>query len=75
MRAFCDEPVDIDNGMVAFNGIIVGAMATYTCDSGFELIGDATTTCTLVDIDSAEFLPAPPSCRREYTDYTTKCKH
>ena len=74
MRALCDEPVDIDNGTVTFNGTLVGDMATYTCDSGFELIGDATRTCTLVNIDSAEFLPAPPSC--EFTEYTTiKCKH
>ena len=63
----CEDPVDIDNGTVTFNGTLVGEMATYTCDSGFELVGDATTTCTLVDMDSAEFQPAPPSCRREYT--------
>ena len=65
--ALCDDPVDIENGTVTFNGILVGDMATYNCDSGFELIGDATTTCTLVDMDSAEFQPAPPFCRREYT--------
>ena len=63
----CDAPVDIDNGVVTFNGILVGDMANYTCNSGFELIGDATTTCTLVDMDSAEFQPEAPSCRREYT--------
>ena len=52
--------------MVTLNGNSVGDMATYTCDLGFELIGNATTTCTLVDMDSAEFQPEPPSCRREY---------
>ena len=52
---------------MTFNGTLIGDMATYTCDSGFELIGDANTTCTLVDMDSAEFQLAPPSCRREYT--------
>ena len=66
--ALCDNPVDIDNGMVTFNGNSIGDMAAYTCDLGFELIGDANTTCTLSDIDSAEFQPAPPSCRREYTE-------
>ena len=65
--ALCDDPVDIDNGMVTFNSNSVGDMAVYMCDSGFELIGDATTTCTLVDMDNAEFQPTPPSCRREYT--------
>ncbi len=63
--ALCDNPVVIDNGMVTFSGNSVGDMATYTCDSGFELIGDETTTCTLVNMDTAEFQPEPPSCRRE----------
>ena len=60
----CPDPVDIDNGMVTFTGNSVGDTATYTCDSGFELIGGAITTCTGV-INSAVFQPAPPSCRRE----------
>ena len=64
----CDDPVAIDNGMVTFNDTSIGDMAIYTCDAGFELIGNATTTCTLVDIVRAEFQPAPPSCRREYTE-------
>ena len=64
--ALCDDPVNIDNSTVSFDGNSVGDMATYMCDSGFELIGNATTICTLVDIDSAEFQPVPPSCRREY---------
>ena len=62
--ALCDDPVDIDNGTVTFNGNSVGDMATYTCDLGFELIGNTTTICTLVAMDSAEFQLAPPSCRR-----------
>ncbi len=65
MLALCNDPVDIDNSTVTFNGTAMGDVATYTCDFGFELIGDATTTCTLVDTDSAEFQPAPPSCSRE----------
>ena len=65
----CDDPVDIDNGRVTFNGTLVGDMANYTCDLGFELIGNTTTTCTVVDMDSGVFQPAPPSCMREYTEY------
>ncbi len=57
----CDDPVHLDNGKVTI-------MATYTCDSGFELIGDATTTCTLVDMNSTELQPALPSCRRECSE-------
>ena len=66
--ALCPDPVNIDNGMVTFTGNSIGDTATYTCDSGFELIGGATTTCTLVDMSSAAFQPAPPSCRREYAE-------
>ncbi len=65
--ALCDDPGNIDNGMLTFNGTSIGDMATYTCNSGFEVIGKANTTCTLVDMNSAEFQPAP-SCRREYTE-------
>ena len=70
--ALCPNPVDIDNGMVTFTGNSVSDTATYTCDSGFELIGSATTTCIEVDMNSAAFQPVPPSCSREYTDYTLK---
>ena len=64
--ALCPDPVDIDNGMVTFTGNSVGDTATYTCNLGFELIGDATTTCTQVDVNSAAFSPQPPVCRREF---------
>ena len=63
--ALCPDPVDIVSGGVTFTGNSVDDTATYTCDSGFELIGGATTTCTQVDVNSATFQPAPPSCRRE----------
>ena len=66
--ALCSDPVDILNGMVTFTGNSVGDTATYTCNSGFELIGSVTTTCTQVDSISVVFQPAPPSCRREYSN-------
>ena len=68
--AMCPDPVDIANGTVTFTGNSVNDTATYTCNTGFELIGNATTTCTQVDMNTAAFQPAPPSCRREYTDLT-----
>ena len=64
--ALCPDPVDIDNGMVTFTGNSAGDTATYSCDPGFELIGGATTTCTLVDANLAVFSPQPPFCSREY---------
>ncbi len=65
--ALCPDPPAIVNGMVTISGNSVGDTATYTCDPSFELIRGATTTCTLVDVNTAIFSPNPPSCRREYT--------
>ena len=62
----CPDPVGIANGMVTFTGNSVGDTATYTCNSGFELIGSATVTCIQVNGNSAAFSPVPPVCRREY---------
>ena len=59
--ALCPDPVDIVNGMVTFNSI--DDSATYTCNSGFELIGDA--TCIQGDAN-ATFTLDPPFCRREH---------
>ena len=66
--ALCPDPPTITNGIRTFTGNSVGDTATYSCDSGFELIGIATMTCTAaVDESSAVFLPVPPpECRREY---------
>ena len=64
--ALCSDPVDIVNGTVTFTGNFVGDIATYTCNPGFDLDGITTTTCTLVDENTAEFSPPPPVCRREY---------
>ena len=66
--ALCPNATDIDNGMVTLTGNFINDTAIYTCDSGFELIGSANLTCTLVDANSSAFQPAPPFCRREYTE-------
>ena len=63
--ALCPDPAPIVNGMVTISGNSVGDTATYTCYSGFELIGVTTTTCTQVDVNTAGFSPDPPVCRRE----------
>ena len=63
--ALCSDPVDINYGMVTFAGNSVGDNATYTCDPGFELSGDAIRVCTEVDANSTLFRPGQPFCRRE----------
>ena len=53
--------------MRTFSGNSVGDTATYSCNTGFELIGDSTTMCTQIEANSAEFpVVPPPECRREY---------
>ena len=66
--AVCDDPPSIRNGMRTFTGNSVGDTATYTCNPGFELIGDPTTTCTLAADGNSATYPSvpPPECRREY---------
>ena len=66
--ALCSDPPAIVNGMRTFSGNSVGDTATYSCNIGFELIGDSTTTCTQLDANSGAEFPAvpPPECRREY---------
>ena len=65
--ALCPDPAAIDNGMVTYTGNSVGDSATYTCDPGFVMIGNETTTCTQVTVNTASFTPEPPECRGEYT--------
>lgn len=61
--ALCSSPADPVNGDVTFTGNSVGSAATYTCSSGFELIGDVVATCSLFGT-TASFEPAAPTCLR-----------
>ena len=63
------------NGMATFTGNSVGDTVIYTCNSGFELIGSMTATCTQVDVNSKAFSPAAQVCRREYCVNITDLSH
>ena len=41
----CGKIGDPKNGEVTFNGTTFGSEATYECDEGFELVGEATRVC------------------------------
>ena len=41
----CEELQNLTNGQVSMTGQSIGSTATYTCDSGYELVGDDTRTC------------------------------
>ena len=41
----CSELSSPTNGQVTWTGLTSGSNATYTCDSGYNLIGDQIRTC------------------------------
>ena len=41
----CGSPGTLENGMVTNNGTFVTSVATFTCDFGYELIGDTQRVC------------------------------
>ena len=41
----CGSIGDPENGEVTFSETTFGSLATYECDEGFELVGEATRTC------------------------------
>ena len=72
--ALCPTPPDINFGTVVVTGNSIGDTATYTCDSGYELIGDAVRTCAKLpnDTSMADFQPEEPFCHRESCMNTTE---
>ena len=41
----CSELSSPTNGQVTWTGLTSGSTANYTCDSGYQLIGEQTRTC------------------------------
>ena len=56
--AVCRELSSPTNGQVTWTGLTNGSTATYTCDSGYHLIGDPTRTCLSSGIWSGQ----EPTC-------------
>ena len=53
----CEELQNPTNGQVFMTGQSIGSTATYTCDSGYELIGDDRRTC-----EDGEWTGQEPTC-------------
>ena len=66
MLALCSSPNSLVNGTVTFTGNSVGDNATYTCDTGFELVGEGQSQCTQLDNSNASFVPGTPMCNRKF---------
>ncbi|XP_064388277.1 hepatocyte growth factor receptor-like isoform X2 [Halichondria panicea] len=57
----CGQLPELVNGALSLSsGVNEGSVATYTCDTGFNLIGSATRTCT----SDEGWTPAVPVCLR-----------
>ena len=50
------------NGIVVVTGLTPDSIATYTCNAGYQLFGDATRTCNF----NGQWTSAEPFCSRKY---------
>ncbi|XP_066283044.1 sushi, von Willebrand factor type A, EGF and pentraxin domain-containing protein 1-like [Branchiostoma lanceolatum] len=63
----CGDPGSIRDGAVSFTGECYGDVATYSCDNGFTLVGNATYTCSA----SGDWGPSPYCQPYSLCDRTT----
>ena len=64
--AICPEPDNPAFGSVTWTGRSVGSNVTYTCDSGYNLVGSMTGVCELLDVGIADWSAEAPICERTY---------
>ena len=60
LESQCSDLSDPDNGRVLVSGRIIGSIATYDCNEGFELQGGSSTR---VCRDNQEWSGTTPTCR------------
>lgn len=59
--------MDPDNGMVVIDSRLDGGIATYSCEDGFGVDGEAVLTCNATDGELfGVWMPAEPVCSRKY---------
>ena len=59
----CGDPGTPQNGNRNFTDTLEGSVVTYTCNTGFELVGNPTQVCELTP-DGAIWNSTRPECRR-----------
>ena len=64
--AICSELNNPAFGTVSLTGRTVGSTATYMCNPGYNLVGTVTRTCEQLDVATADWSDAPPTCQRMY---------
>lgn len=57
----CEDLENPENGVVVTTGLSPSDTATYTCNSGYELVGTSVRTCGT----DGEWSDVPPTCRRK----------
>ena len=66
LLALCPDPTAPANGKTNVTGYSIGNITVYTCNDGFELIGNDIATCTSAqEENNASFMPDPPECHRK----------
>ncbi|XP_039252970.1 P-selectin-like [Styela clava] len=61
----CETPSPIENGKFdCIGGNIIGGFCSYTCNPGFELVGEIITTCLPAGALGSIYQPFPPVCQR-----------
>lgn len=58
----CPAAVAPANGMVSGSSTSIGATVNYTCNSGYNLSGASSATCTQTSATTAAWSPAAPTC-------------
>uniref|UniRef100_A0A671FUN9 Complement component 4 binding protein alpha n=1 Tax=Rhinolophus ferrumequinum TaxID=59479 RepID=A0A671FUN9_RHIFE len=65
--AQCQAPPDISNGKHTGGNEDVytyGSSVTYSCDSGFSMLGKASIACTVENKTIGVWSPSPPTCKK-----------
>ena len=58
----CSALFDLANGQVSTTGTTFGETATYSCNTGYNLVGDSTRTCQA----TGEWSGSAPTCQRMF---------
>ena len=71
----CGDPGTLVNGSRSFKDTLEGSIVIYTCNDGFELVGNVTQICELT-LDGPFWSFTRPRCKRMViTIFINKCIH
>ena len=58
----CGSLSDPSDGQVNFTATTEGSVANYTCDTGYDLVGDTTRTCQ----SDGQWSGSEPTCQSKF---------